>query len=136
MRRWLFENLRLKLLALFIACALWAYQDSKQVLEHRKMTLRLDVTDIPAGMDLDPNVRTSASVLLVGSKETIQDLDPEDLSATVSLKDTPANQGEIIVHPKIQSLPKGVTGSVREVKIRLVTANNPNDSTKKRSRKN
>jgi len=136
MRRWLFENLRLKLLAIFIACALWAYQDSKQVLEHRKMTLHLDVTDIPAGVALDPNVRTSVSVLLVGNRETIQDLDPEDLNAVASLKGTPASQGEIIVQPKIQSLPKGVTGSVREVKLRLVPVKSPSDPPKKRLRKN
>jgi len=136
MRRWLFENFRLKLLALFIACALWAYQDSKQVLEHRKMTLHLDVTDIPAGMDLDPNVRTSASVLLVGNKETIQDLDPEDLNAVVSLKNIPVTEGEVTAQPKIQSLPKGVTGSAREVKIHLVTVNNPNTSPKKKMGRN
>ena len=133
MKRWLFENFRLKLLSILIASMLWAYVDMRQVLDHRRMTVKLEVTDLPNGMGLDPTNKMSASVMLVGNKEAIQDLDPEDLSAVASLKGYLANPGEVSVHPRVEDLPKGVTASAKDVKLTLMAI--PSNSPKRGSRK-
>ena len=132
MRRWIFENLSLKILAFFIAVALWANVDLRQVLDHRKMTARLEFTDIPAGMALRAGTKSSVSVLLIGNKEKVQDLDPDDLDAVASLKGYVQGQDELTVHPKIQSLPEGVEASVREIKLRLVPLNDTRENPKKK----
>ena len=134
MPRWLFENLRLKLLAVLIASTLWAYVDMRQVLDHRRMNVRLELTDLPEGIALGPTTRMSVVVQLVGNKEAIQDLDPEDLTAVASLKAFPATPGEVTVHPKVGDLPKGVTASAKDVKVELVPAGKQ-DPPKKGSRK-
>jgi hypothetical protein len=119
MRRWLFQNIGLKFLSLLIAFALWAYVGSRQVLEQR-LSLHLEFADMPAGMTLDPNVKTNISVGLIGRKDRILDIDPEDLSAVVSLRGALPGQKEIVVHPKIQPLPIGVTANVADVTLRLI----------------
>lgn len=132
MKRWFFENLGLKALALLIAVALWANVDLRQVLDHRKMTVHLDFTDIPAGMGLDPGTKNSVSLLLIGSKEKVQDMDPDDLDAVVSLKGYAPGQEEMVVRPKVPSLPDGVTASVKEIKVRLRSLEDPRETPKKR----
>jgi YbbR domain-containing protein len=124
MRRWFFDNFALKLLAVFIAFALWAYVGSRQILE-RKVTLHLELSDIPAGMTLDSSVKTSIPVVLTGRKENVLDLDPEDLKAVVSLKAYSASQKEMVVHPRVQPLPDGVTASLSDLAVRLVELNDP-----------
>ncbi len=52
MKRWIFENFNLKVLAVFIAFLLWSYVDLKQVLDHKHLTLYVELTDIPTGMDV------------------------------------------------------------------------------------
>ncbi|HUO56799.1 MAG TPA: CdaR family protein [bacterium] len=136
MNRWLFENLRLKILALLIGVALWAYVDSRQVLDHRKMRVQVEFTDIPAGMALDPSIKKTVMIQLVGSKETLQDLDPEDLTVEASLKDMTPGTEEADVRPKVSSLPKGVTASASDVRVKLVAADESRDNGKKKSKKN
>src|ERR1039458_4483276 len=125
MKRWFFENFNLKVLAVFIAVLLWAYVDLKQVLDHKRLTLHLELTDIPAGMTLDPAVKSSVSVMLIG--KNVKELEADDLDATASLKNFPPGQAEAVVHPKIEELPDGVTASVHDLKIRLVPLNPPKD---------
>jgi YbbR domain-containing protein len=119
MKRWLLQNLGLKFLSLLIAVALWAYVGSRQVLE-QKLNLHMEFTDMPAGMTLDPNVRTTISVNLTGRKDRILDIDPEDLKAVVSLRAAQAGQKEIVVRPKVQPLPVGVTANVADVTLHLI----------------
>jgi YbbR domain-containing protein len=119
MRRWLFQNIGLKFLSLLIAFALWAYVGSRQVLEQR-LSLHLEFADMPAGMTLDPNVKTNISVNLTGRKDRILDIDPEDLIAVVSLRNAEPGQKEIVVHPKVQPLPIGVTANVADVTLHLI----------------
>jgi YbbR domain-containing protein len=132
MRRWLFQNLGLKFLSLLIAFALWAYVGSRQVLEQR-LSLHLEFADMPIGMTLDPNFKTNISVGLIGRKDRILDIDPEDLSAVVSLRNAAPGQKEIVVHPKIQPLPIGVTANVADVTLHLIPlVDNSKKSKKKR----
>ena len=118
MKRWILENFNLKVLAVFIAFLLWAYVDLKQVLDHKHLTLYVGLTDIPAGMTPDPNMKTSVSVMLIG--KNVKDLEPDDLDATASLKDVQPGQEETVVRPKIEQLPEGVTASVHDLKVHLV----------------
>jgi YbbR domain-containing protein len=133
MKRWLFQNLGLKFLSLLIAFSLWAYVGSRQVLEQR-LSLHLEFADMPAGITLDPNVKTNISVGLIGRKDRILDIDPEDLSALVSLRGAQPGQKEIVVHPKIQNLPVGVTANVMDVTLRLIPlVDNSKKSKKKKA---
>jgi YbbR domain-containing protein len=119
MKRWLFQNMGLKFLSLLIAFALWAYVGSRQVLEQR-LNLHLEFADMPVGMTLDPNVKTTILVNLIGRKSQILDIDPEDLKAVVSLRGAEPGQKEIVVHPKVQPLPIGVTANVADVTLHLI----------------
>ncbi len=119
MKRWLFQNIGLKLLSVLIAFALWAYVGSRQVLEQR-VNLHLEFADMPVGMTLDPNIHTNISATLIGRKDRILDIDPQELHAVVSLKNVQSGQKEISVHPHIQPLPNGVSVNTPDVTIRLV----------------
>ncbi len=121
MKRWLFENLGLKILALFISVALWAYVGSRQIID-RKVTVPVELNDIPDGVTVDPRVRTSVSVVLTGRKESILDLDGDELTAEVSLKGTTPDQREVVAHPIIKPLPKDVAANVQTLKIPLIPA--------------
>jgi hypothetical protein len=129
MKRWIFENFNLKVLAVFIAFLLWAYVDLKQVLDHKHLTLYVELTDIPAGMMLDPMVKTSVSVMLIG--KNVKDLEADDLDATASLKDVALDQEEVVVRPKILQLPEGVTASIHDLKVHLIPLD-PSMESKKR----
>ena len=119
MKRWLFQNIGLKFLSLIIAFALWAYVGSRQVLEQR-VSLHLEFADMPAGMTLDPNVHTNISVTLVGRKDRVLDIDPQELHAVVSLKNAQSGQIEVTVHPHIQPLPNGVGVNTPDITVRLM----------------
>ncbi|HVM32421.1 MAG TPA: hypothetical protein VMU88_04740 [bacterium] len=124
MKRWLFENLGLKLSALLIAVALWAYVGSRQVLD-RRVTVHLQLTDIPAGMTVDSNLRPTLPVVLTGRKESILDLDGDDLTAIVSLKGYTPGKPDLAVRPLIRPLPIGVTASTADLTIHLVPVAKP-----------
>lgn len=119
MRRLIFENFGLKVLAFLIALSLWAYVGSRQVLD-RRIIVHLELTDIPQGMTVDSNVKTTIPVVLTGRKESILDLDGEDLAAIVSLKAYTPPKLDVLVHPQIRPLPPGVTVDVPDVTIHLV----------------
>lgn len=119
MKRWLFENLGLKIMALFISIALWAYVGTREIID-RRVTVAVELTDIPAGVTVDPHVRTSVPVVLTGRKESVLDLDGDELEAVVSLKGTTPDQQEALVHPQVRPLPKDVAANVQALKIPLV----------------
>ncbi len=134
MKRWIFENFGLKVLAVFIAFALWAYVGSRQVLE-RRMTLHIEFTDIPAGVALGPDVKTVVPAVLIGRPESLVDLDPDDLKAVVSLKGCQPSQKMVIVHPRIPDLPNGVRANISDLQVPLVSAPVPKDPARKKSRR-
>jgi YbbR domain-containing protein len=121
MKRFFLDNLGLKLLALLIALCLWAYVGSREVLD-RKVIVHLQLTDIPQGMTVDASVRTAIPVLLTGRKENILDIDGDDLSAIVSLRNYVPGKQDLPVHPVIRPLPLGVTASTPDLTIHLVPA--------------
>jgi len=76
---------------------------------------------------VDPRVRTSVPVVLTGRKESVLDLDGDELTAVVSLKGSTSDQSEILVRPQVKTLPKDVTANVQALKIPLVpTKTKPN----------
>jgi hypothetical protein len=128
MKRWFLENLGLKLLALFIALALWAYVGSRQVLERREK-LPLELTDIPAGMKVDPSVKPDVSVVFRGRKDSVLEVDPADLKAVVSLTGYPIGKREMRIQP-IVKVPPGVSADAQSVTIRLLPLAEPSEKTK------
>lgn len=133
MKRRIFANLGLKVLSVFIALLLWAYVGSQQVLE-RKMTLHIEFTDIPAGVAVASDVKTSIPVVLHGRKDNLLDLDPDDLKAVISLKGYQSGQKEMTVHPRIQNLPNGVTANVSDFQVPLVPPSDNKANSKKKKR--
>jgi hypothetical protein len=121
MKRWIFENLGLKLLACLIAIALWAYVGSRQVLE-RKMTLRLELTDVPLGMMVEANVKTTVPIIFTGRKESVLSLDPEELKAVVSLREFAPSSKALVIHPpvKVQPAVSGVVATTPNITVHLV----------------
>jgi YbbR domain-containing protein len=134
MKRWLFDNIGLKILALVITLILWAFVGSREILE-RKMTLRLELTDIPAGVTVDSKLKTSLSVILIGRKESVLEVDPEELKAVVSLKAYQPGSREMVVRPKVQPLPVGVTANVNDIQLSLLPPPEESKSSKKKQGK-
>jgi YbbR domain-containing protein len=120
MKRWIFDNFGLKVLAVFIAIALWAYVGSRQIMDQRYQ-ISLELTDIPAGMKVDPDsVKPSISVIFHGKRDDVVGRDPTDFKVVVSLKGYSQGQKEMVVHPRLQPMPTGVIASVADLTIRLI----------------
>lgn len=134
MKRWLFENLGLKLAALLIAVILWAFVGTQQIME-QKVTVQSILTDMPPGAALGTDVKTSIPVVLTGRTDSFKDLDLSDLKAVVSLKGYQVDSKEVVVHPRIQSLPKGIMANLPDLTLRLVPVSEPNDTVKTKRRK-
>ena len=124
MKRWLFQNIGLKLLSVLIAFALWAYVGSRQVYMERRV-IPLEIRDMPAGVTLDSGVKTSIPVVLTGRTENFKELDRDELKAVVSLKATLPGQREITVHPKVLPLPSGIKADLSDLMIPLVPVKDP-----------
>ena len=133
MKRWFFENLGLKITAALIALVLWAYVDLKQVLDKKRLTVHLEITDVPSGTALDPSSKTSVPVLLIG--KDVKDLEADDIDATASLKGVSSEEQDVMVHPKIGELPSGVAASTHDVKIHLIALAEPKGSSHKKAGK-
>lgn len=124
MKRWLLENLGLKLLSVLIAVGLWAYVGSRQVYMER-LNIPLEFRDMPEGVTLDSGGKTSVAVVLTGRTESFKEMDPEDLKAVASLKAYLPGQREITVHPKVQPLPNGIKASLSDIIIPLAPVKEP-----------
>lgn len=133
MKRWFFENIGLKILSFLIALCLWAYVGTQQFLQ-LSIRLPLEVQDIPPGMKVDSDLKTSVQVVFSGRKERIRDLDKEheELKAVMSLKGTSASDKDLLLYPavKVEPKPKDVTVLAPNLAIHLVPA--PQDKPKKR----
>jgi hypothetical protein len=134
MKHWWFQDILLKLTALGLAVALWAYVGSSQVLE-RKMDLKAVFTDLPSGALLTEDVKSTVSFVLVGRREKILPLDPAVLKAVVSLKGLPVPVKDYPVRFAVQGIPKGVALDAAPVLISLqsgAVTNKKDSSAKKR----
>ncbi len=120
MKSWWLQDIPLKLLALGLAVALWAYVGSNQVLE-RKVDLKAVFTDLPTGALLTEEVKSNVSFILVGRRERILPLDPGTLKAIVSLKGVPVPVRDYPVRFTVKGLPKGVALDAAPVLISLQT---------------
>lgn len=135
MKRWFFDNLGLKILALLIALCLWAYVGSQQFLQ-LSIRLPLEVEDIPPGMKVASDVKTSVSIVFSGRKDQIRnlDLEHEELKAVMSLKGTAPSDKELLVYPsiKVEPRPKDVTVLAPNLPVHLVPI--PPEKPKKRKK--
>ncbi len=71
--------------------------------------------------------------MLIG--KNVKDLEADDLDATASLKGTAAGQEEVVVRPKIEQLPEGVTASVHDLKVHLIPLDLSTEYPKRKSGK-
>jgi hypothetical protein len=68
----------------------------------------------------------------VGRKESVLDVNPEELKAVVSLKAYRPGSREMVVHPRVQPLPQGVTATVGSVQVSLSQTEEPPPPRKKK----
>jgi hypothetical protein len=130
MKRWILENLGLKMLAVLVAVGLWAYVGSRQIYMERR-TIPVEFRDMPQGMTLDSGARTSVPVVLTGRTESFKELDRDDLKAVVSLKAYVSGQREMTVHPKVQPLPSGIKVELQDILVPLLPLKEPKARKKK-----
>jgi hypothetical protein len=121
MKRLFFENFWLKVLALLIACVLWAYVGWREFTT-KKASLALQLTEIPEGMAVDDNVKTRVIVVFKGRKDILDSIDPDELVAVMSLKGVEAGPKDLIVRPPIQVQPKpsGVVVTAPNIAVHLI----------------
>jgi YbbR domain-containing protein len=119
MKRALFEDVGLKLVALVLAFALWTYVGTNQVLE-RRVDLKVIFTDIPANSSLTDDVQAMVPVVLVGRKERVGGLETRDLKAVVSLQGVPVPVRDYPVKVQVANVPKGVAADIPPFLVTLV----------------
>jgi YbbR domain-containing protein len=132
MKRFLFEDLGLKVTALVLAFALWTYVGTNQVLE-RRVDLKVVFTDLPANASLTDDVQAMVPVVLVGRKERVGGLETRDLKAVVSLQGVPVPVRDYPVKVQIANVPKGVAADIPPFLVTLVSSQ-PTPSAKKNVR--
>jgi hypothetical protein len=121
MKRFLFENFWLKVLALVIACVLWAYVGWREFTT-KKASLALQLTEIPEGMAVDDNVKSRVTVIFKGRKDILDSIDPDELMAVMSLKEVAPLPKDLIARPPIRVEPKpsGVVVTMPNIAVHLI----------------
>ena len=118
MKRFWFDDLGLKLAALLLACALWLYVGTNQVLE-RRVDLKVIFTDLPANASLSSEVQSTVPVVLVGRKERVGSFDPREMKAVASLQSVPVPSRDYPVKIQVSNIPKGVALDVPPLLVTL-----------------
>jgi hypothetical protein len=121
MKRFLFENFWLKVLALLIACVLWAYVGWREFTT-KKASLVLQLTEIPEGMTVDDNVKSRVAVVFKGRKDLLDSIDPDELVAVMSLKGIEPGPKDFMARPPIRVEPKpsGVVVTAPSIAVHLI----------------
>ncbi len=106
-RDWMARNLGLKLLALGAAVALWSYVSLRPTAE-RALEARVDYTQVPAGLEINPDEVDRLTVIVAGTQDRLDDIGP-GLTARVDFSDV-YGPGEYTFNVTAErlALPRGV----------------------------
>jgi hypothetical protein len=108
LRKYVFPNILLKLLALSISMVLWATYTSEPYAEVG-FPLALEFTSMPAQMEISGDVPTQVRVRVRGRSALLRRLTPSDLSLHVDLKDAKPGDTLVTVTPQMVDVPYGAT---------------------------
>jgi YbbR domain-containing protein len=110
MRKFLFENLGLKITAVLLSVLLWLFASSRGLSEIA-LDVPLEFKDIPPGLELMNHSIKVVGVNIKGQERVIRTVRPSDIRASVDL--SKAKKGESIysINKNNLTLPPGVTAT-------------------------
>ena len=118
---WLFRNWGLKLIAFALALILWLIlvpQD--RIISERTMTVPLDLTNIPAGMEIVERPVSTVDITVRGPKRVLNEIGPSTITARLDLEGATVYQQEYPLSRAMITLPLGAEViEIRPNKVRI-----------------
>jgi hypothetical protein len=108
LRKYVFANAALKLLALGISFTLWATYTSEPFSEVG-FQVALEFTSVPSQLEMSGDVPTSVHVRVRGRSALLRRLIPADLNLRVDLKDGKEGTSKIRITPGMVGIPYGAS---------------------------
>jgi hypothetical protein len=108
LRKYVFANAALKLVALGISFLLWTTYTSEPIAEVG-FQVPLEFTGMPAHLEISGDVPTSVHIRVRGRSALMRRLVSADLSVRVDLKDWKEGPSQIRITPDMVGTPYGVT---------------------------
>jgi hypothetical protein len=108
LRKYIFSNWGLKLVALGISFFLWATYNAEPVAEVG-FTVPLEFVNVPSSLEISTDVPTTIRVRVRGRSGLVRRLSAVDLSLRVDLKNAQAGNREIDLTPNMVGVPYGAT---------------------------
>lgn len=99
--RWLRENQREKIIAIALACILWAVFGYQREAIRREFAVPLEYLNVPEEVCMEEPKITKTNVMLMGHAQAFLLLDPDNLKISVDLKNIRAGKQEIYLTGKM-----------------------------------
>ncbi len=99
--RWLRENKKEKVIAVILACILWAVFGYQREMIRREFAVPLEYLNVPEEVCLEEPKITKVNVMLMGHAQAFLLLDPDNLKISVDLKSVKPGQQEIYLAGKM-----------------------------------
>jgi uncharacterized protein (TIGR00159 family) len=99
--RWLRENQREKIIAVALACILWAVFGYQREAIRREFSVPLEYLNVPEEVCMEEPKITKANVMLMGHAQAFLLLDSDNLKISVDLKNLRAGKQEIYLTGKM-----------------------------------
>lgn len=99
--RWLRENQREKVIAVVLACILWAVFGYQREMIRREFAVPMEYLNVPEEVCMEEPKITKANVMLMGHTQAFLLLDADNLKISVDLKNIKAGKQEIYLTGKM-----------------------------------
>lgn len=100
------RNLGLKVLALFIAAALWWFVAGERNVQVG-FSVPVEIRNVPAGMAIANKVRDQIDVRIAGPSALLGSLRPKDVAAVIDLSGAAAGPGSYVLSERSIGVPAG-----------------------------
>jgi hypothetical protein len=127
LRKYVFANIGLKLLALAVSFLLWATYTSEPFAEVG-FQLPLEFTNMPPQLEISGDIPTVAHVRVRGRSALLRRMIPADLTLRLDLKDGKEGTSSLHITPGMVGAPFGATiveVSPAEIHVTLVSRRGP-----------
>lgn len=127
LRKYIFANAGLKILALAISFLLWTTYTSEPFAEVG-FQVPLEFTSMPSHLEINGDIPTSVHVRVRGRSALLRRMIPADLSLRLDMKDGKAGTSTVRIAPNMISAPFGATVvevSPDEIYVTLVPRHGP-----------
>ena len=121
--RWLKENQREKVIAVLLACTLWAIFGYQRETIRRDFTIPIEYRNPPAEWVLEEPQVTTAKIMLMGHSQAFQLMRPDELKISVDLADIQPGKQEVHLTQSMVKTPSNLTvTSINPDRITVVTS--------------